>query len=82
MTRPVPSSAHAGSPVAVPRLSWRTGLWSVAFSFSCVTAFSTLPSSLYGLYEKQEGFSSLTVTLRGRTGWPQRGRTGWPQRGN
>ena len=63
MKRTVPSSPQVRSAVTVPRLSWRTSFWSVAFSFFCVTAFSTAPSSLYGLYAKQEGFSSLTITF-------------------
>src|SRR4051794_12219556 len=63
MKRTMSSNLQARSPLTVPRLSWRSSFWSVAFSFFCVTAFSTVPSSLYGLYEKQEGFSSLTVTF-------------------
>ena len=38
---------------AVPRLSRRAGFWAIAFSFLAVTAFSTAPSALYGLYEPQ-----------------------------
>ena len=48
---------------ALPRLSRRTGFWAVAFSFLVVTAFSTAPSSLYGLYEHHEHVSSLTITF-------------------
>jgi MFS family permease len=47
----------------VPSLSGRTGFWAVAFSFLVVTAFSTAPSSLYGLYEHREHLSSLTITF-------------------
>ena len=46
-----------------PRVSRRTGFWAVAFSFLAVTAFSTTPSALYGLYERQLHLSSLTITL-------------------
>ncbi|HUA45490.1 MAG TPA: MFS transporter [Solirubrobacteraceae bacterium] len=46
-----------------PRLSRRTGFWAAAFSFLAVTAFSTTPSALYGLYERQLHLSSLTITL-------------------
>ncbi|HTX11108.1 MAG TPA: MFS transporter [Solirubrobacteraceae bacterium] len=47
----------------MPRLSWRAAFWAIAFSFFVVTAFSTAPSSLYGLYERQEHLSSLTITF-------------------
>jgi MFS family permease len=48
---------------AVPRLSRRAGFWAVAFAFLSVTALSTAPSALYGLYERHEHFSPITVTL-------------------
>jgi len=48
---------------ATPRLSRRTGFWAVAVSFFILTAFSTAPSSLYGLYEQREHLSSLTITF-------------------
>jgi predicted MFS family arabinose efflux permease len=48
---------------ALPRLSRRTGFWAIAFAFFAVTAFSTAPSSLYGLYERQEHLSGLTITI-------------------
>ena len=47
----------------LPWLSRRTGFWAIAFSFLAVAAFSTAPSSLYGLYERQEHLSSLTITI-------------------
>ncbi|HET7742065.1 MAG TPA: MFS transporter [Mycobacterium sp.] len=63
-----PRGAIKASPLrasvrALPRLSRRTGFWAVAFSFLVVAAFSTAPSSLYGLYEHQEHLSSLTITF-------------------
>ena len=48
---------------ARPRLSRRVGFWAVAFSFLVVAAFSTAPSSLYGLYEQGIHASSLTITF-------------------
>ena len=48
---------------ALPRLPRRAGFWAVAFAFLAVSAFSTAPSSLYGLYEQQEHLSSLTITI-------------------
>jgi MFS family permease len=38
-------------------------LWAVAFSFLIVAAFSTAPSSLYGLFAHREHLSSLTITF-------------------
>ena len=48
---------------SVRRLSRPVGFWAVAFSFLVVAAFSTAPSSLYGLYEQREHLSSLTITF-------------------
>ena len=41
----------------------RFGYWAAAFSFLALTAFSTVPSPLYALYARRDGFSSLTITL-------------------
>jgi hypothetical protein len=46
-----------------PRLSRRAGFWAIALSFLVITAFSTAPSSLYGLYEQREHLSALTITF-------------------
>jgi MFS family permease len=51
------------SVLTVPRLSRRAGFWAVAFAFLSVTALSTAPSALYGLHERREHFSSITITL-------------------
>jgi MFS family permease len=47
----------------MPRLSKRAGFWAIALSFLVVAAFSTAPSSLYGIYEQRWHLSSLTITL-------------------
>jgi MFS family permease len=39
------------------------GFWAIAFAFLSVTALSTAPSALYGLYERREHFSPITVTI-------------------
>jgi MFS family permease len=39
------------------------GFWAIAFAFLSVTALSTAPSALYGLYERYEHFSPITITL-------------------
>jgi MFS family permease len=57
------SSPSRASARALPWLSRRAGFWAIAFSFLAVAAFSTAPSSLYGLYEQQEHLSSLTITI-------------------
>src|ERR1700722_7666756 len=44
-------------------LSRQSGFWAVAFSFLAVSAFSTAPSGLYGLYAHRDHLSSLTVTI-------------------
>jgi hypothetical protein len=62
-TRTAGSSPSRVSARALPQLSRRTGFWAIAFSFLAVAAFSTAPSSLYGLYEQQEHLSSLTITI-------------------
>jgi MFS family permease len=56
------TQSRSTSTLAIPRLSRRAGFWAVAFAFLAVTAFSTAPSSLYGLYEQSEHLSSLTIT--------------------
>ncbi len=48
---------------AVPRLSPRAGFWAIAFSFLAVTAFSTAPSALYGLYERQLDLPLIAITI-------------------
>ena len=45
------------------RLSRRAGFWAVAAGFGVLTAFSTAPSPLYGLYQYQDGLSSITITV-------------------
>ena len=59
----IPASPWWASVRALPRVSRRAGFWAVAFSFLVVAAFSTVPSSLYGLYESHEHLSSLTITF-------------------
>ncbi len=44
------------------KLSRATGFWAVALSMSILTAFSTAPSALYGLYRRQDQLSSITIT--------------------
>ena len=63
------AEALNGSDVAStgPRGPWRlsrpVGFWVVATSVLCVSAFSTAPSSLDGLYAERDHLSSLTITI-------------------
>ncbi|MFF7654889.1 MFS transporter [Streptomyces sp. NPDC007983] len=41
----------------------RIGFWVVAVVFAVTTAFSTVPTPLYPLYEERDGFGSFTVTV-------------------
>ena len=56
------SSRRRGIP-AIPLLSRRAAFWAVAVAFLAVTAFSTAPSSLYGLIEEREHLAPLTTTI-------------------
>jgi MFS family permease len=63
LSHPIETSSPRSAVRDLPRLSRRAGFWAVAFSFLVAAAFSTAPSSLYGLYERQEHLSSLTITF-------------------
>ena len=63
LSHPIETSRPRSTGQVLPRLSHRAGFWAIAFSFLVVAAFSTAPSSLYGLYEHQEHLSSLTITF-------------------
>lgn len=41
----------------------RLGFWAVAFAFTAVMAFTTVPTPLWALYAPRDHLSSLTVTL-------------------
>ena len=63
MSQAMEKSRWRASAGAKARLSRRAGFWAVAFSFLAVTAFSTAPSALYGLYAHRDHLSSLTITI-------------------
>lgn len=63
LSHTIETPSSRASSRGLPRLSRRSGFWAVAFSFLVLAAFSTAPSSLYGLYERQEHLSSLTITF-------------------
>jgi MFS family permease len=45
------------------RVSKRSGFWIVAAAFFTLTAFSTVPSPLYGIYAQRDGLSSIIITV-------------------
>ena len=45
------------------RLSRPVGFWVVAAAVAAMTAFSTAPSALYGIYARQDHLSSNTITV-------------------
>ena len=55
------SRASCGDPPGSGR--HRMGFWVVAVVFAVTTAFSTVPTPLYPLYEERDGFGSFTVTV-------------------
>jgi MFS family permease len=59
----LPAPRLATSAPSLPRLSRQAGFWAIAFSFLVVSAFSTAPSALYGLYQQHDQLAPLTITL-------------------
>ena len=47
----------------VPPRRHGAGLWSVAFAFMTVLAFSTVPTPLYSIYQSRDGFSTFMITV-------------------
>jgi MFS family permease len=43
--------------------NYRFGFWAVAFAFTALMAFTTVPTPLWSLFARRDGFSSLTITL-------------------
>ncbi len=39
------------------------GFWGVAFAFTALMAFTTVPTPLWSLFARRDGFSSLTITV-------------------
>jgi MFS family permease len=53
---PWPAASRAGA-------GYRRGFWLIAAAFTVAMAFATVPAPLYPLYQRRDGFSSLTVTI-------------------
>jgi len=47
--------------VAVSRHGF--GFWAVAFAFAATLAYSAIPTPLYGIYQRRDGFSSFMITV-------------------
>jgi MFS family permease len=60
MTQPADQS---GSTVPTGSARHGVGFWLIAAVFLVALAFSTVPTPLYPLYQRQDGFSSFTVTI-------------------
>jgi MFS family permease len=45
------------------RIRYGLGIWSVAFAFTALMAFTTVPTPLWSLFARRDGFSSLTITV-------------------
>src|SRR5262245_4002395 len=59
----LPAPRRSPSAPALPRLSRRAGFWAIAFAFVVVSAFSTAPSALYGLYIQHDHLAPFTITV-------------------
>jgi MFS family permease len=49
-------------PIGTPHRR-RSGFWLVAVGLAALTAFSTAPSGLYGIYAREDHLSPITITL-------------------
>ncbi|TCN37303.1 MFS transporter [Kribbella orskensis] len=50
----------AGSPV---RFAHSTGFWMIAAAFLITMAFSTVPTPLYAIYQRRDGFPTFMITV-------------------
>jgi MFS family permease len=46
-----------------PARRYSLGFWAVAFAFTALMAFTTVPTPLWSLFARRDGFSSLTITF-------------------
>jgi predicted MFS family arabinose efflux permease len=56
-------ASPAGGSVRDPGVSHDRGFWVVAYAFAVTMAFSTVPTPLYVVYERRDGFSAFGVTV-------------------
>ena len=65
-TTPTTTSDHAPAPRgrrAHSRRRHGAGFWAVAFAFTAVMAFATVPAPLYVIYQARDGFPTFTTTV-------------------
>ncbi|MFI5757265.1 MFS transporter [Streptomyces sp. NPDC051569] len=62
VARPAVSAGHSG-PRPRSGVSYRTGFWFAAVSFTVLMAFGTAPTPLWPLYAQRNGFGTTTVTV-------------------
>jgi MFS family permease len=55
--------ASGARPATGRGLGHGAGFWVIAFALMVSTAFATVPSPLYGLYQRRDGFSSFMITV-------------------
>src|ERR1700749_1806016 len=46
-----------------PLRNYRFGFWAVAFAFTALMAFTTVPTPLWSLFAERDRFSSLTIAV-------------------
>ncbi len=51
------------NPKPDPTRNYGLGFWAVAFAFTALMAFTTVPTPLWSLFARRDGFSSLTITV-------------------
>ena len=51
------------NPKADPLRRYGRGFWAVAFAFTAVMAFTTVPTPLWSLFAERDHFSSFTITV-------------------
>src|SRR4051794_22777441 len=56
LTRPAPAPADR-------RLSHEHGFWAIAFAFAVSLAFTVVPTPLWALYQRHDGYSTIAVTI-------------------
>jgi MFS family permease len=62
ITSLTPTRGPAARPTEKQR-GYEAGFWIIALSYLLVMAVGTIPSPLYGLYQRRDGFSTFTITL-------------------
>ncbi|GAA2632632.1 MFS transporter [Dactylosporangium fulvum] len=56
-----PSVAEPSTPVR--RMSHEQGFWAIAFAFAVSLAFTVVPTPLWALYQRHDGYSTIDVTV-------------------